>query len=76
MRGIGGPRPRENGEMLRPLMEAHFVKHPEVPWARIIKRCHSGPKAELSSLQTLVIIKLMALKMCLDIKSISTEEQS
>lgn len=22
--GIGGPRPRENGEMRRPLIEAHF----------------------------------------------------
>lgn len=51
------------------------MKYSEVPWALRIKCCHSGPKAELSGLQTLVIIKLMALKMCLDIKSISTEEQ-
>lgn len=52
-------------------MEAHFCKVPQWPRGpRELNAVIQSLKAELSSLQTPVIIKLMALKMCLDIKSI------
>lgn len=52
-------------------MEAHFGKAPQHPQGPgELNAVTQVLKAESSSLQTPVIIKLMALKMCPDIKSI------